>query len=220
VLRERCGVGIVVLMLGRRSVACAALRSRFKRRIYQPRARKTATPREQMLTAIPAFAASESWAGTGAGARGVFVAVGTDEMVLDGAREEGSLGEKVNWRDRVLERELGLGLGVGLVVAITMLEDTALDINPPTRLLPLPPNTLQPERSLTIASFWSASPHPCSTHPFIFPMMFPGPQWHAKSDSFAHPSLKIPFSKHVRAHFGSCNVSNEDCRRDRCCGIE
>jgi hypothetical protein len=30
----------------------------------------------------------------------------------------------------------------------------------------------------------------------------------------------MPLSKHVRAHFGSCNVANEDCRRDRDCGIE
>jgi hypothetical protein len=40
--------------------------------------------REQMLTAIPAFPASESWAGAGAGARGVSVTGGKGGMVLDG----------------------------------------------------------------------------------------------------------------------------------------
>jgi hypothetical protein len=51
-------------------------------------------------------------------------------------------------------------------------------------------------------------------------MMFPVPQWQAKSVSLAHPSVKIPPTKHVNAHDGSCKAAKSDWRWNKGCGIE
>jgi hypothetical protein len=85
-LRDRAGTTTLLILVRRSSkaTACAARRSRFRRRIYHPRARKMAMARVQMLTAIPALAASESCPGAVTRARGISVAVGEADVVLDG----------------------------------------------------------------------------------------------------------------------------------------
>lgn len=53
--------------------ACAAARSRFRRRMYQPSAKKMERAMRETETAMPAFAPSDSRSDGGRGARGISV---------------------------------------------------------------------------------------------------------------------------------------------------
>ena len=85
-----------VLMLARQTssgipaMACAALRSRFRRRMYHPRAANMDSATKETLTDIPAFAPSESWSDGGRRASGMSdgILVGRVEVTLDDGRPE------------------------------------------------------------------------------------------------------------------------------------
>lgn len=65
--------------------AWAFRRSRFRRRMYQPRPKKTDNAKDPTPTAIPAFAPSESWFEGGMGATSSAVALGGGEVLLGDA---------------------------------------------------------------------------------------------------------------------------------------
>lgn len=79
--------------------ACAAARSRFRRRMYQPSAKKMDKAMRETETAMPALAPSESWSEGGRGARGMSVGVwvgdmvGEVEMVDEGGVEVDGVGD-------------------------------------------------------------------------------------------------------------------------------
>lgn len=194
----------------------------LRRRMYHPRKRKMERAREETLTAMATLDLVER--GSGGGWRmGRMVDVA--ELVREKLMvEDGVVGTEavIVVVDRgklllilVVGIELEIGTRIALVLELEVIPALTVTILEALEALTieLPPLTTShaaPTFPTAIAlSTWL---HPSFKHAIAFPIIFPVPQWHAKSVSFAHPSVKTPFTKHVNAHIGSWRAAKSDWR--------
>jgi hypothetical protein len=161
--------------------------------MYQPSMRKTERATEDTETAMATLDLSER---------------GSDEEVTIGTLLE--VAELVKM-ELIVEEGMrveieAVEVGRGLLVAIIGREIVVFAGVPALTVTTgdLTPNTFeQAPCTFPTAMTRSTWLQPSFKHPIAFPVMFPVPQWQAKSVSFAHPSVKTVFTMHVNAHVGS-----------------